>query len=172
VVSEFPDPIQEREHRVPGDPQSAPYIQGHPPGVGIQPVSGDPLTQATCHLWVDEMRGVNLFAAKCASCRTRSKIDNRCRMCRDLQGSSSRLDAVERLLPVAEASGISMPHPAMAFAISHPGAVRSSANERGGSGLCIEGGAEERHDHMSRPVSTATVDAAASRGGSSPLSPR
>jgi aryl-alcohol dehydrogenase-like predicted oxidoreductase len=32
-----------------------------------------------------------------------------------------RLDAVERLIPVAEQAGLSMPHLAMAFAISHPG---------------------------------------------------
>jgi aryl-alcohol dehydrogenase-like predicted oxidoreductase len=31
-----------------------------------------------------------------------------------------RLDAVERLIPVAEEAGLSMPHMAMAFAISHP----------------------------------------------------
>ena len=31
-----------------------------------------------------------------------------------------RLDAVERLIPLAEAAGLSMPHLAMAFAISHP----------------------------------------------------
>jgi aryl-alcohol dehydrogenase-like predicted oxidoreductase len=32
-----------------------------------------------------------------------------------------RLDAVERLIPLAEEAGLSMPHLAMAFAISHPG---------------------------------------------------
>jgi aryl-alcohol dehydrogenase (NADP+) len=32
-----------------------------------------------------------------------------------------RLDAVEQLIPIAEESGLSMPHMAMAFAISHPG---------------------------------------------------
>jgi aryl-alcohol dehydrogenase-like predicted oxidoreductase len=31
-----------------------------------------------------------------------------------------RLDAVERLIPIAEEAGLSMPHMAMAFAISHP----------------------------------------------------
>ena len=32
-----------------------------------------------------------------------------------------RLDAVERLIPLAEEAGLSMPHLAMAFTISHPG---------------------------------------------------
>src|SRR5664280_1136509 len=32
-----------------------------------------------------------------------------------------RLDAVEQLIPLAEEAGVSMPHLAMAFAISHPG---------------------------------------------------
>jgi aryl-alcohol dehydrogenase (NADP+) len=32
-----------------------------------------------------------------------------------------RLDAVERLIPLAEEAGLSMPHLAMAFVISHPG---------------------------------------------------
>jgi aryl-alcohol dehydrogenase-like predicted oxidoreductase len=32
-----------------------------------------------------------------------------------------RLDAVEQLIPLAEEAGLSMPHLAMAFAISHPG---------------------------------------------------
>jgi aryl-alcohol dehydrogenase (NADP+) len=32
-----------------------------------------------------------------------------------------RLDAVERLIPLAEEAGLSMPHLAMAFAIAHPG---------------------------------------------------
>jgi len=32
-----------------------------------------------------------------------------------------RLDAVERLIPLAKEAGLSMPHLAMAFAISHPG---------------------------------------------------
>jgi aryl-alcohol dehydrogenase-like predicted oxidoreductase len=32
-----------------------------------------------------------------------------------------RLDAVERLIPLADEAGLSMPHLAMAFAISHPG---------------------------------------------------
>jgi aryl-alcohol dehydrogenase (NADP+) len=32
-----------------------------------------------------------------------------------------RLDAVERLIPLAEEAGLPMPHLAMAFAISHPG---------------------------------------------------
>jgi aryl-alcohol dehydrogenase-like predicted oxidoreductase len=36
-------------------------------------------------------------------------------------GDERRLDAVERLIPVAAAAGLSMPHLAMAFAISHPG---------------------------------------------------
>jgi aryl-alcohol dehydrogenase (NADP+) len=36
-------------------------------------------------------------------------------------GDERRLDAVERLIPLAEEAGLPMPHLAMAFAISHPG---------------------------------------------------
>jgi len=36
-------------------------------------------------------------------------------------GDERRLDAVERLIPLAGEAGLSMPHLAMAFAISHPG---------------------------------------------------
>jgi aryl-alcohol dehydrogenase-like predicted oxidoreductase len=41
-----------------------------------------------------------------------------------------RLDAVERLIPLAEAAGLSMPHLAMAFAISHPGVTSALLGAR------------------------------------------
>jgi aryl-alcohol dehydrogenase-like predicted oxidoreductase len=41
-----------------------------------------------------------------------------------------RLDAVERLIPLAEDAGPSMPHLAMAFAISHPGVTSALLGAR------------------------------------------
>jgi len=41
-----------------------------------------------------------------------------------------RLDAVERLMPLAEEAGLSMPHLAMAFAISHPGVTSALLGAR------------------------------------------
>lgn len=41
-----------------------------------------------------------------------------------------RLDAVERLIPVAAEAGLSMPHLAMAFAISHPGVTSALLGAR------------------------------------------
>ena len=41
-----------------------------------------------------------------------------------------RLDAVERLIPLAEGAGLSMPHLAMAFAISHPGVTSALLGAR------------------------------------------
>jgi aryl-alcohol dehydrogenase-like predicted oxidoreductase len=41
-----------------------------------------------------------------------------------------RLDAVEQLIPLAEAAGLSMPHLAMAFAISHPGVTSALLGAR------------------------------------------
>jgi aryl-alcohol dehydrogenase (NADP+) len=41
-----------------------------------------------------------------------------------------RLDAVERLIPLAEQAGLSMPHLAMAFAISHPGVTSALLGAR------------------------------------------
>ncbi len=41
-----------------------------------------------------------------------------------------RLDAVERLIPLAEAAGLTMPHLAMAFAISHPGVTSALLGAR------------------------------------------
>jgi aryl-alcohol dehydrogenase-like predicted oxidoreductase len=41
-----------------------------------------------------------------------------------------RLDAVERLIPLAEEAGLSMPHLAMAFAISHPGVTSALLGAR------------------------------------------
>jgi aryl-alcohol dehydrogenase-like predicted oxidoreductase len=41
-----------------------------------------------------------------------------------------RLDAVERLVPLAEQAGLSMPHLAMAFAITHPGGTSALLGAR------------------------------------------
>ena len=41
-----------------------------------------------------------------------------------------RLDAVERLIPLAEEAGLPMPHLAMAFAISHPGVTSALLGPR------------------------------------------
>ena len=41
-----------------------------------------------------------------------------------------RLDAVERLIPLAEEAGLAMPHLAMAFAISHPGVTSALLGAR------------------------------------------
>ena len=41
-----------------------------------------------------------------------------------------RLDAVERLIPLADELGMSMPHLAMAFAISHPGVTSALLGPR------------------------------------------
>ena len=41
-----------------------------------------------------------------------------------------RLDAVERLIPLAEEAGLSMPHLALAFAISHPGVTSALLGAR------------------------------------------
>jgi aryl-alcohol dehydrogenase-like predicted oxidoreductase len=41
-----------------------------------------------------------------------------------------RLDVVERLIPLAEEAGLSMPHLAMAFAISHPGVTTALLGAR------------------------------------------
>jgi aryl-alcohol dehydrogenase-like predicted oxidoreductase len=41
-----------------------------------------------------------------------------------------RLDAVEQLVPLAEEAGLSMPHLAMAFAISHPGVTSALLGAR------------------------------------------
>jgi aryl-alcohol dehydrogenase-like predicted oxidoreductase len=41
-----------------------------------------------------------------------------------------RLDAVEKLIPIAEEAGVSMPHLAMAFAISHPGVTSALLGAR------------------------------------------
>jgi aryl-alcohol dehydrogenase-like predicted oxidoreductase len=41
-----------------------------------------------------------------------------------------RLDAVERLIPLAREAGLSMPHLAMAFAISHPGVTSALLGAR------------------------------------------
>ena len=41
-----------------------------------------------------------------------------------------RLDAVEQLIPLAEEAGLSMPHLAMAFAISHPGVTSALLGAR------------------------------------------
>jgi aryl-alcohol dehydrogenase (NADP+) len=41
-----------------------------------------------------------------------------------------RLDAVEKLIPLAEEAGVSMPHLAMAFAISHPGVTSALLGPR------------------------------------------
>jgi aryl-alcohol dehydrogenase-like predicted oxidoreductase len=41
-----------------------------------------------------------------------------------------RLDTVERLIPLAEQAGLSMPHLAMAFAISHPGVTSALLGPR------------------------------------------
>ena len=41
-----------------------------------------------------------------------------------------RLDAVERLIPLAEEAGLSMPHLAMAFAIAHPGVTSALLGAR------------------------------------------
>ena len=41
-----------------------------------------------------------------------------------------RLDAVERLIPLAGEAGLSMPHLAMAFAIAHPGVSRARCSVR------------------------------------------
>lgn len=41
-----------------------------------------------------------------------------------------RLDAVEQLIPLAEQAGLSMPHLAMAFAISHPGVTSALLGAR------------------------------------------
>ena len=41
-----------------------------------------------------------------------------------------RLDTVERLLPLAQEAGLSMPHLAMAFAISHPGVTSALLGPR------------------------------------------
>ncbi|HEU0165001.1 MAG TPA: aldo/keto reductase, partial [Thermomicrobiales bacterium] len=41
-----------------------------------------------------------------------------------------RLDAVEQLIPLAEEVGLSMPHLAMAFAISHPGVTSALLGAR------------------------------------------
>jgi aryl-alcohol dehydrogenase-like predicted oxidoreductase len=41
-----------------------------------------------------------------------------------------RIDAVEKLIPLAEEAGVSMPHLAMAFAISHPGVTSALLGAR------------------------------------------
>ena len=41
-----------------------------------------------------------------------------------------RLDVVEQLIPLAEEAGLSMPHLAMAFAISHPGVTSALLGAR------------------------------------------
>jgi aryl-alcohol dehydrogenase-like predicted oxidoreductase len=41
-----------------------------------------------------------------------------------------RLDAVEQLIPLAQEAGLSMPHLAMAFAISHPGVTSALLGAR------------------------------------------
>ena len=41
-----------------------------------------------------------------------------------------RLDAVERLIPLAEQAGLSMSHLAMTFAISHPGVTSALLGAR------------------------------------------
>jgi aryl-alcohol dehydrogenase (NADP+) len=41
-----------------------------------------------------------------------------------------RLDAVEQLIPLAAEAGLSMPHLAMAFAISHPGVTSALLGAR------------------------------------------
>ncbi len=41
-----------------------------------------------------------------------------------------RLDAVEQIIPVAEQAGLRMPHPAVAFAIAHPGVTSAIIGPR------------------------------------------
>jgi len=48
----------------------------------------------------------------------------------ELFSDERRLDAVERLISLAEEAGISMPHLAMAFAISHPGVTSALLGAR------------------------------------------
>jgi aryl-alcohol dehydrogenase-like predicted oxidoreductase len=45
-------------------------------------------------------------------------------------GDERRLDAVERLIPLAEQAGMSMTHLAMAFAITHPGVTSALLGAR------------------------------------------
>ncbi|WOF23923.1 aldo/keto reductase [Microbacterium betulae] len=45
-------------------------------------------------------------------------------------GDERRLDAVEQLVPLAEEAGISMPHLAMAFAVTHPGVTSALLGAR------------------------------------------
>jgi aryl-alcohol dehydrogenase-like predicted oxidoreductase len=45
-------------------------------------------------------------------------------------GDERRLDAVEKLIPLAAEAGLSMPHLAMAFAISHPGVTSALLGAR------------------------------------------
>ncbi|WP_423464820.1 aldo/keto reductase [Promicromonospora sp. MS192] len=45
-------------------------------------------------------------------------------------GDQQRLDAVEKLIPLAQEAGVSMPHLAMAFVISHPGVTSALLGAR------------------------------------------
>jgi aryl-alcohol dehydrogenase-like predicted oxidoreductase len=54
----------------------------------------------------------------------------RARIFTETFGDERRLDAVERLVPLAEEAGLSMPHLAMAFAISHPGVTSALLGPR------------------------------------------
>ena len=65
----------------------------------------------------------------------------------------SKLDAVERLVPIAEAAGLSMAHMAVAFALAHPGVTSAIVGPRTPAQIeDLIAGAEVRLD-------TATLDA-------------
>ncbi len=64
--------------------------------------------------------------------RVRQGQDNNVVRGRSLASFSDerRLDVVERLIPLAEEAGLSMPHLAMAFAVSHPGVTSALLGAR------------------------------------------
>jgi aryl-alcohol dehydrogenase-like predicted oxidoreductase len=71
-----------------------------------------------------------------------------------------RLDAVEKLIPLASEAGLSMPHLAMAFAISHPGVTSALLGARtmeqfddllGGVDIALPDGVLDRIDEIVPP---------------------
>jgi aryl-alcohol dehydrogenase-like predicted oxidoreductase len=71
-----------------------------------------------------------------------------------------RLDAVERLIPLAEQAGLSMPHLAMAFAITHPGVTSALLGARtmqqlddllAGAGIALSDEVLDRIDEIVPP---------------------
>jgi aryl-alcohol dehydrogenase (NADP+) len=54
----------------------------------------------------------------------------RVKVFREQMSDEHNLDAVERLLPIAEAAGLSLTHMAMAFAVAHPGVTSAILGPR------------------------------------------